>query len=103
MLPFGRFRVADGSMEPTLRAGDHVLVYRWAYRRTRPRSGVVVRARGCPRTSAPLLESHDGEPEVAAERAHLLGHVVKPADVHLLVRVVPDLFQIGRASCRGRG
>src|SRR3972149_8207117 len=42
MWPCGRFRVAEGSMEPTLRAGDHVLVYRWAYRRTRPRSGDVV-------------------------------------------------------------
>lgn len=29
-------------MEPALRAGDYVLVYRWAYRRRRPHVGDVV-------------------------------------------------------------
>src|SRR3989304_4519257 len=42
MLPFGRFRVPDGALEPPRRAGAPVLVYRWAYRRPRPRSGDVV-------------------------------------------------------------
>ena len=42
MFPFGRFRIADASMEPSLQAGDYVLAYRWAYRRARPRPGDVV-------------------------------------------------------------
>jgi len=42
MLPLSRFRIADSSMEPTLRPGDYVLVSRWAYRLRVPRPGDVV-------------------------------------------------------------
>ncbi len=42
MFPIGRFRVEDRSMEPTFRAGDYVLVNRWAYRVRKPSEGDVV-------------------------------------------------------------
>ncbi len=42
MLPLGRFRVDDHSMEPALSPGDYVIVNRWAYRRTPPVAGDVV-------------------------------------------------------------
>lgn len=42
MFPLARFRVEDRSMEPALRAGDYVLVNRWAYRRREPLPGDVV-------------------------------------------------------------
>ncbi len=42
MLPLARFRISDGSMEPGLRAGDYVLVNRWAYRSRSPSVGDVV-------------------------------------------------------------
>ena len=45
MFPLARFRVDDRSMEPTLAAGDFVLVNRWSYKLHRPAKGdlVVVR------------------------------------------------------------
>jgi inner membrane protease subunit 1 len=42
MFPIARFRVEDQSMEPTLRAGDYVLVNRWAYRSRNPMAGEIV-------------------------------------------------------------
>ena len=42
MFPLSRFRVEDRSMEPTLRAGDYILVNRWAYRRREPAPGDIV-------------------------------------------------------------
>ena len=42
MFPLARFRIEDASMEPALRAGDYVLVNRWAYGRRGPRAGDVV-------------------------------------------------------------
>lgn len=42
MFPLARFRIEDASMEPDLRAGDYVLVNRWAYGRRGPRPGDVV-------------------------------------------------------------
>lgn len=46
--PFGAeaFRVSSGSMAPTLRAGDHVLVDKLAYRIGDPRRGDLVAFRG---------------------------------------------------------
>jgi len=46
--PFGAeaFRVTSGSMAPTLRAGDHVLVDKLAYRMGDPRRGDLVAFRG---------------------------------------------------------
>ena len=42
MFPLARFRISDPSMEPGLRAGDYVVVNRWAYRSKRPAVGDVV-------------------------------------------------------------
>ena len=42
MFPLARFRISDASMEPGLRAGDYVLVNRWAYRSRPPRVGDIV-------------------------------------------------------------
>jgi signal peptidase I len=46
--PFGAeaFRVSSGSMAPTLRAGDHILVDKLAYRIGDPRRGDLVAFRG---------------------------------------------------------
>jgi signal peptidase S26 family len=46
--PFGAeaFRVSSGSMAPTLRAGDHVLVGKLAYRIGEPRRGTSWRSGG---------------------------------------------------------
>jgi nickel-type superoxide dismutase maturation protease len=51
MFPLVRFRISDASMEPGLRAGDYVLVNRWAYRSRSPSVGDVVVLRH-PRESA---------------------------------------------------
>ena len=40
--PLARFVVDGASMEPTYRAGDRVVVYRWAYRRRGPAADDVV-------------------------------------------------------------
>lgn len=42
MFPLSRFRVADASMQPTLRSGDYVVVNTWAYRSRAPRAGDIV-------------------------------------------------------------
>jgi nickel-type superoxide dismutase maturation protease len=42
MFPLARFRISDTSMEPGLRAGDYVIVNRWAYRSKPPAVGDVV-------------------------------------------------------------
>ena len=42
MLPLGRFRVEDHSMEPALHPGDYVIVNRRAYRRREPEAGDIV-------------------------------------------------------------
>ncbi len=42
MFPIARFRIDDRSMEPALRAGDYVLVNRWAYRTKAPGAADIV-------------------------------------------------------------
>ncbi len=42
MFPLARFRVEYHSMEPTLHAGDYLLVNRWAYRSREPAPGDIV-------------------------------------------------------------
>lgn len=41
-FPIARFRVVDRSMEPIYQPGDFVLVNRWAYHWSEPRSGDTV-------------------------------------------------------------
>jgi nickel-type superoxide dismutase maturation protease len=41
MLPFARFKIEGHSMEPTLRNGQQVLVFKWAYIFIQPKVGDI--------------------------------------------------------------
>jgi nickel-type superoxide dismutase maturation protease len=48
--------VSGRSMEPTLRAGDMVIVDLWSYRQRRPREGEIVLFSGAEPASAPMVK-----------------------------------------------
>jgi nickel-type superoxide dismutase maturation protease len=48
--------VSGRSMEPTLRAGDLVIVDLWSYRHRRPREGEIVLFSGTEPASAPMVK-----------------------------------------------
>ena len=93
MFPIARFRVEDRSMEPTLAAGDYVLVNRWSYRVGRPMKGDVVVLRD---PQAPRRHLVKRIADVSVSGAYVVGDNAQPSRDSRAFGRVPRHLIVGR-------
>jgi len=95
LLPVARYTVNGPSMEPSLREGDRVLVWRWAYRRRLPAAGDVVVVRDPDDRRRVLIKrvAPDGD----ESRVHVLGDNAAASRDSRTFGAVPAASILGKA------
>jgi nickel-type superoxide dismutase maturation protease len=73
LFPLARYAVEGDSMAPAFRAGERLLMYRWAYRGHLPRAGDVVLLEDPEREGHVLLKRVAFDPDPATRAVYVLG------------------------------